>query len=195
MTDRSGRRLFATGGVVLILLGLVHSFSLIHPMVPANDTEKQLLGLMSDYRFNLMGSLRSMGTLLRGFSISFMLWAIGLGALDLVLVRAEGALLKRVALINTFWLAAMTAISLRYFFAAPTSFLVVALILFALAWWELPGSSKLTASNQFLYNHSLTLGLRTNRDSSQSQSADVSRADPPPADFLGRARLCAAAAL
>jgi len=32
----------------------------------------------------------------------------------------------------------MTAVSLRYFFAAPTSFLVVALLFFALAWLKLP---------------------------------------------------------
>jgi len=142
MTDRWGRRLFAIGAVVLVLLGLVHSLSLIHPMVPTNDTEKQLLGLMSDYRFNIMGSPRTMGDLLRGLSISFMLWAIGLGALDLALLRAGGVLLKRVALFNTLWLGIMTAVSLRYFFAAPTSFLVGALILFALAWWKLPGSTS-----------------------------------------------------
>jgi hypothetical protein len=46
--------------------------------------------------------------------------------------------LKRLALINAIWLAAMTAISLHYFFAAPTTFLVAALLVFALAWLKLP---------------------------------------------------------
>jgi hypothetical protein len=138
MTDTWGRRLFTTGAVVLLLLGLVHSLSLFEKLVPANETEKQLLDLMVSYRLNLMGSMRSMDNLLRGFSISFMLAALVVGTLDLALCRQPVALLKRVALINTIWLAAMTAVSLRYFFAAPTSFLIVTLLIFALAWLKLP---------------------------------------------------------
>jgi len=60
MTDKWGRRLFKTGAVFLLLLGLVHSLSLFEKPVPANDTERQLLDLMSNYKFNLMGSARSM---------------------------------------------------------------------------------------------------------------------------------------
>ena len=43
MTDKWGRRLFKAGAVALLILGLVHSLSLIREQVPANDTEKQLL--------------------------------------------------------------------------------------------------------------------------------------------------------
>jgi len=60
MTDKLGKRLFTAGAIVLILLGLVHSLSLIESQVPANETEKQLFSLMSDYKFDLMGSMRSM---------------------------------------------------------------------------------------------------------------------------------------
>lgn len=126
------------GTVVLILLGLVHSMSLFEKMTPSNENERQLLSLMSNYRFDLMGSRRSMDELLRGFSIAFMVGVIGLGALDLALSRERPALVRRLALINTLWLAALAAVSLRYFFAAPTSFLVIALILFFLAWIKLP---------------------------------------------------------
>jgi len=121
-----------------VLLGSVHAISLFEKLVPANDTEKQLLDLMTSYRFNLMGSSRSMNDLLRGFSISFMLAALGFGALDLVLSGERSGLLKRVALVNAIWLAAMTAISVHYFFVAPTAFLVVALLIFVLAWLKLP---------------------------------------------------------
>ena len=144
MTYKWGKRLFTAGAIVLILLGLVHSLSLIESLVPANETEKQLLGLMSDYKFDLMGSMRSMDNLFRGFSISFMLAAIVMGVLDLFLRGEQAGLLKRVALINLIWLAAMSAVSLRYFFAAPTSFLVVALLLFLLAWIKLPAEKKAT---------------------------------------------------
>jgi hypothetical protein len=70
MKDKWGRRLFKAGAVALLILGLVHSLALIREQVPANDTEKQLLDLMSNYTFNLMGSFRSMAGMLRGFSVS-----------------------------------------------------------------------------------------------------------------------------
>ena len=63
-----------------------------------------------------------------------------LGALDLILSRERPTLVRCLALIDTLGLASMTAVSLRYFFAAPTCFLVIALILFFLAWIKLPTS-------------------------------------------------------
>jgi hypothetical protein len=143
MTDKWGRRLFNAGAVALLLLGLVHSFSLISEPVPANDTEKQLLDLMSSYKFNLMGSLRNMAGLLRGFSVSFMMAALGFGVFDLMLSRERAGLLKRAALINIIWLATMTAVSLHYFFILPTSFLAVTLFIFGLAWLKLPADGTM----------------------------------------------------
>ena len=125
---------------MLLLTGAVHSLSLIKDPVGANDTERQLLDLMTNYKFNLVGSIRSMADLQRGFSISFMLGVLGLGALDLVLARERPALLKRVALVNASWLAVMTANSLYYFFVIPTTFLVLTLLFFALAWMKLPAN-------------------------------------------------------
>ena len=142
MTDKWGRRWFKTGAVLLVVLGLLHSVSLIMKQVPANDTERQLLDLMGNYKFDLMGSVRSMADLRKGFDISFMLGAIGLGVLDLLLSGERAGLLKRVVLFNTVWLAAMTAVSLVYFFVLPTSFLVVALLMFALAWLKLRGAAQ-----------------------------------------------------
>ncbi len=142
MTDKWGRRLFKAGAVALLILGLVHSLSLIREQVPANETEKQLLGLMSGYRFNLMGSMRSMDDLVRGFSVSFMLGALGFGFFDLLLWGERPALLKRAALANIVWLAAMTAVSLRYFFIIPGSFLAVTLLIFVLAWVKLPAEAS-----------------------------------------------------
>jgi len=138
MTHKWGRRFFKSGGVFLILLGLVHSISFFEKLVPANDTERQLLDLMSTYKFNLMGSHRSMGDLFQGFSVAFMLAALGMGALTVAVSNERTSLLKRVALVIAIWLALMTGVSLHYFFPAPTSFLVVALLLFVVAWLRLP---------------------------------------------------------
>jgi len=73
-----------------------------------------------------------------GFSISFMFAALGFGAVDLVLRRERVRLLKRVAAVNVLWLALMTTVSLRYFFAVPASFLAAALPIFLLAALTLP---------------------------------------------------------
>jgi hypothetical protein len=132
--------LFTSGAVVLILLGVAHSLSLFEKMTPTNEAERQLLDLMSNYRFNLVGSMRSMDNLLRGFSICFIVGVIGLGVLDLALSRERPGLVKRVALINALWLAVLTAVALRFFFLVPTTFIVVAFLLFVLAWIALPKS-------------------------------------------------------
>jgi hypothetical protein len=140
MSDVWGRRFFTIGTILLLLLGMVHAISFFETPAPANETEKQLLSLMRDYHFDLMGSSRSMNDMLRGFSVSFMLAALAFGGFDLVVRRERADLLKRVALVNALWLAAMTAVSLRYFFAFPTSFLAVTLLAFVVAWVKLPGS-------------------------------------------------------
>jgi hypothetical protein len=142
MNDKSGGRLFKAGALWLLILGAVHSTSLFIKQVPANDTERQILDLMTSYRFNLNGSLRSMSDLMRGFSVAFMLAPLAFGVLDLVLSRERAGLLKRVALVQIIWLAAMIVVALRYFFAVPLSFLVVALLIFALAWLKLPADAS-----------------------------------------------------
>jgi len=145
MTDKWGRRIFKSGGAFLILLGLVHAISLFRKLVPANDTERLVLNLMASHKFNLMGSLRSMDNLFQGFSVAFMLAALGMGALTLVVSNERTSLLKHVALVTAIWLAVMTGVSLHYFFLAPTSFLSVALLLFVLAWLRLPGNDSKAA--------------------------------------------------
>jgi hypothetical protein len=74
--------------------------------------------------------------------VSFIVAALGLGALDLGLRRERSALLKKVALFNVVWLAAIIAVSLRYFFVMPTACLSVALVVFVLAWWKLPAGER-----------------------------------------------------
>src|SRR5437764_12832994 len=138
MTDKWGRRLFKVGAAALLVLAAVHSLSLIRDLAPANDTERQLVSLMSNYKFNLMGSARTMAELLRGFSVSFMVTALGFGIFDFSLSNERVGLLKRAALVNIIWLAVMVAVSLRYFFIIPVSFLAVTLLIFVLAWFKLP---------------------------------------------------------
>ena len=140
MNDKLGRRIFKTGAVLLIVIAAVHSLSLIRERTPANDTERQLLELMTNYKFNLMGTMRSMSELMSGFSAAFGLAALGFGVLDIAVWSERARLLKKVALANSLWLAAMLVVSLHYFFLVPTSFLALALVVFVFAWWKLPAS-------------------------------------------------------
>jgi hypothetical protein len=87
MTDKLGGTVFRIGGLVLILLGMAHSLSLFEQPAPANETERQLQNLMSNYKFDLLGSQRTMDNLFRGLSICFIIAAIGLGTMDLVISR------------------------------------------------------------------------------------------------------------
>ena len=140
MKNNWGRRLFIAGAVLLVLMSALHSISLFQKPMIRNESEKQLVELMSNYRFTIMGSVRTMNDFFRGFSISFGLATLGFAALDLAICRERAPLLKRVALCNVLWLAAMTAISWHYFFAVPASFLTVTLIIFFLAWVKLPAT-------------------------------------------------------
>jgi hypothetical protein len=140
MNNKWGGRLFSAGAVMLIVIAAVHSISLFQKPMVRNDSEKQLMELMTTYRFTVMGSLRTMNDFLRGFSISFGLAALGFGVLDFTLRRERAALLKRVALVNVIWLAVMTGVAWHYFFAAPTSFLATTMLIFVLAWVKLPAA-------------------------------------------------------
>jgi hypothetical protein len=140
MKDKWGRRLFIAGAVMLVLMSAVHSVSLFQKPIVRNASEKQLTELMTDYRFTVMGSVRTMNDFLRGFSMSFGLATLGFAVLDFSVCRERAQLLKRVALCNAVWLAAMTGISWHYFFAAPTSFLSMALVVFLLASVKLSGA-------------------------------------------------------
>src|SRR5262249_9123220 len=124
MTEAIGRRVFKLGAGLLVLTGLVHSLSFFAERAPANDTEKQLQLLMDGYRMNLLGSMRTTSEVMRGFSIAFMLGILAFGVLDFLLSGERGALLKRVALVNAVWLAAMIAVPVPCFFMLPTTFLI-----------------------------------------------------------------------
>jgi hypothetical protein len=120
--------------VLLVLMSAVHSISLLQKSMIRNESEKQLVGLMTNYRFTVMGSVRTMNDFVRGFS------TLGFAVLDFAVCRERAQLLKRAVLCNVLWLAAMTVISWHYFFAAPAPFLTVTLIIFALAWVKLPAT-------------------------------------------------------
>lgn len=117
-------------------LALVHLIGHFQQPVPLNDTERNLFHLMSSYRRDLMGSMRTTTELLNGFSLTFSILPAGVAMLNLMLAgrfRGDADMLRSAARINVAMWGGMLVNSLVYWFAAPTVFLAGATLLFALA--------------------------------------------------------------
>lgn len=121
---------------MLIALAFIHGLSLVAPEAPpANAEEAQLRQLMRTYERNLMGTRVTTEGLMTGFSASFSLFSLALGAAALAVKNAAGAAppTRRLAAIYAAALTALTAVSLVFFFPAPTAFLAAAALCFAVA--------------------------------------------------------------
>ncbi len=128
-------RFFAAGLVVFVLFGLAHLIGhLAGTPAPADADEATLLRLMTDIRRPPVN--RSMMELLEGFSLFLILAPWTLAAVGFALrplARANAAAMRRVVVCYTLGCAAFTAVSVRYWFFAPTSFLALGLVFFALS--------------------------------------------------------------
>ena len=79
-----------SAGVIQLITGCLHSLSLIAPTVANNEKEKQLVDLMTTYRFDLgAGFHPSMDNLMTSFSISFSLLLFFSGTINLILVKSK----------------------------------------------------------------------------------------------------------
>ncbi len=130
-------RFFAAAMVVLALFGAAHLVGhLSGPSTPASDDEGTLLRLMTTLR--TPPTNRSLMELVQGFSLFVTLapWALAAVGLALrPLARADPRAMRRVVLIYAAALGAFTAVSVAYWFAAPTSFLAAACVLAACSWF------------------------------------------------------------
>ena len=133
------RRLFGAGAWVLVALGLVHlvgHYSLVSAEA-ADGTHARLLDLMRGYQYDFGHNfLRSTMELLTGFSLAFSLLSLGLGVIDLLVLRHSVGwppLLRQVGTANAGIFAVMTTVALRYWFPAPFLFLAAAFLCFVTA--------------------------------------------------------------
>lgn len=136
-------RWFRTGSFVLIATCFIHLIGHFSAKTPANDTERQLLDLMTGYTMQPVGV--TMMSLHSGFSLFFALFFLMTGELNLWLSRAykenEGEL-KKVAVVNIIGLGIGTGISLNYFFFAPTLCIVAAFVCFTVSFFSLASSPQ-----------------------------------------------------
>ena len=92
-----------------IMTGLMHSLSLFNSPPPTNATEKQLLDLMGSYQFELgAGFSPTMADFMTSFSISFTLFLLFGGILNLLLLKGNVAMktMKGIILVNLLFFGA-----------------------------------------------------------------------------------------
>ena len=129
---------FRIGSFALIATGIIHLFAHFTGITPSNETENQLIDMMSSYIMQPIN--RSMMDLFKGFSLFYALFFLMTGELNLWLARAykeNPAELKKVAFVNMVGLGIGTGVSFYYFFSAPILCIVIALICFVISFFSI----------------------------------------------------------
>jgi hypothetical protein len=136
---------FRIGSYLLLTTGLFHMIGQLQGMTAQNETEKQLLDLMTNYVMHIGSEPITMMDMFTGFDWFFTLLLFWSGALSLILsykLKGYPEVLKTVSLVNLVSLALGVALSVRYFFSIPTICLSLCFVAFGLATWKL--SSKIS---------------------------------------------------
>lgn len=129
------RVLFRTGAIASLVTSgfhLVGHFS--EPQVPTDENGRLLFELVRTYRMDMMGSERTMWDLLSGFSLAFSLFLFFIGFLGLVLVRRlreDAPTMRVITLLSVLATGGLLAVSVTYWFLAPTVCLAVATLGYA----------------------------------------------------------------
>lgn len=110
---------------------------LMGPQPPANDTERQLLDLMTTYRFAMPGgSTRSMMEFMNGFSLALALFLSTMGGVGVIVAKRaaeDQVLMLGIARTLAAASAVLLVISLTHFFIVPTICLAACAVCFAMA--------------------------------------------------------------
>ncbi len=135
---RPAYRWFVVTGVVLILFALAHLLGHFASPRPVDPELLQLEQLLDSSR-PIPGSGRSMGDIVRGMSLFMSLGAGTFGVLAIVVSLSPhrpAILMDRIRLVYAAMLALMAAISIVDWFAAPTSFIGLAIVTNVLSLWR-----------------------------------------------------------
>ncbi len=133
---RSRAGFFLAGCVVLALMGVAHFAGSLRPAPARDETERQLLDLMENYRMDLAGTPRSMMEIFEGFSHFFEVAALGMALTGLMVAIGsvrDARVLRRVSLAYVVTLGLGLVVSLTHWFIVPTVFLGAAMVLFAVS--------------------------------------------------------------
>lgn len=115
---------------LMILIGIMHSIGHFTQQPPHNDTEKQLLDLMRNYHFDIVGALnRTMEDILMCFSWTFSLFSISTGIMGLFLIRQniEPKILRKIFFLTFVFVTLFLVINIRFA-------IVIPIVLYSVAW-------------------------------------------------------------
>jgi hypothetical protein len=135
--NRTHRRLFIAGCWAALITAVVHLIGhLSGPQPPQNDTERELMRLITTVRFALPGGERTLWDFMQGFSLSFALLLAMIGGTGLAIVRRAAADVQLMWTLTAFYAAGLVTlltISLIYFFLVTTAFIAVVTACFVAA--------------------------------------------------------------
>lgn len=135
---------FRIGSYLLLLTGVLHVIGQAQGMKAQNETEQQLLDLMTTYTMHIGSETVTMMGMFNGFDWFFTLLLFWTGAMSLVLsykLRNHPAL-KTVSLVNAIGLAFGVALCILFFFSIPTLCLTLCFLAFVIGTWKLPSTSS-----------------------------------------------------
>ncbi len=121
--------------VLQLITAAIHALSFLNEPVPANDTEKQLIDLMQNYRQNLAGMEVTMDGLFTALSACFSLLYLFAGLINAHLLRRcqDDALLNGVLWINLPIFGICFAIMAKFTFPPPIILTGLVFVFLALA--------------------------------------------------------------
>jgi hypothetical protein len=126
----TGLRLFFTGAVVQILVAIGHLVGHFTIPRPANETEKQLVLMMSSYQKEVAGGKMSILEAYDGLNVSYALFFLFAGNTNLIVLRKQKSLLKPMSLLNAAAMGVGGVIAAVYFFWIPIVYFGICLVLF-----------------------------------------------------------------
>ena len=131
---------FKVGSYILLATTFIHLMGHFQERLPLNETEKQLFELAQNYKFDIMGSARSLMDFQNGFSLFFALFCLFISVLNLYIAarmadRAD--VIRGILKINIIGMAMASGICAVYFFAAPLTFMALPLFLYCWAYVRL----------------------------------------------------------
>ena len=129
---------FRIGCIAALLTAAMHMAGhLSGTQAPANDTERQLLDLMTTYQFPLPGgTARSALELQSGFSLVFALFLATMGGAGLVIQKrapTDPVIVLAIARVFAVSAAILLVISLTHFFIIPTMCIALVAVCFAIS--------------------------------------------------------------
>ncbi|HEU0118946.1 MAG TPA: hypothetical protein VFQ91_00350 [Bryobacteraceae bacterium] len=121
-------KLFRIGALISTLTGIAHLLGFLagKNAEPVNGIEIQLRELLTSYKTNMAGTMRTTGDILDGLHLTYAVFMLTLAALGFVL-----PVQRKAAIVFAASFAVMVGISLCYWFAIPTVLLSAACACYA----------------------------------------------------------------